>query len=158
MHVGEIVYRRGYITELPFVRGRTAAELDRLIGYRAGRLAEGWALLHLVRMPGPDEFEFRGYSHMSGGIAAGEHRTAEGQLHQSGYDLGKLKQEIIRNKFRIAGARRLVKIVPNRTSFGAKDFPPGAGIPQWELRREMPFRVAELIPPADAAGGAGARR
>lgn len=145
LRLGRIVHRRGYVTQLPFVRGKSGRELDRLIGYRAGRMADGWALLELIEMPGPDDFEFRGYSHLSGGIAAGESRTAEGRLRDGGYDVAKLKRDVIASKFRVTGPSRLVKVVPNRVAFGGDDYPPGAGIPQWELKRDLAFRVAALI-------------
>lgn len=157
MKVGETIKLKGYITQLHFVRGRKGLQLEKLLGFKAGRLNMGWAMLYLTKLPKPSDFQFRGYTQMSGGVSQGhldnplDRRTAEKRLEDDNYDVVKLKEWIIRDVFSVSGSKRLVKIVPNpdgkrRTN---KDYPPGKGIPQWELITRMPFKVAAVMLPGE---------
>lgn len=154
--VGQAIKAAGYITQYHFVARKTGAQLERLIGYKAGRLGEGWMMLYLTQMPGPMDFKFRGYSQMSGGVSKGHLKTKEDLFaaqrdkelkFAQEYDVQKLKQAIIKNVFRLSGSKRLVKVIPNKRASGSKDYPPGAGIPQWELVKKLSFKVGEIIPP-----------
>lgn len=156
MEVGDSLSIKGYITQLHFVAKKTGAQLESLLGFKAGRMGLGWAMLHLAKMPKPSDVQFRGYSRMSGGIAKGhlknplDKRTAEQKLEDDEYDVVKLKEAIIKTVFTISGTKRLVKIIPNRKPSGNKDYPPGAGIPQWELVKPLKFKVAAVILPDGA--------
>lgn len=153
MNVGDTLNIKGYITQMHFVVKKSGPQLENLLGFKAGRLGFGWAMLHLTKLPKPSEFQFRGYSQMSGGIAKGhlknplDKRTAEQRLEDDNYDVVKLKEQIIKNVFAISGVKRLVKIIPNKKPSGNKDYPPGSGIPQWELVKPMKFKVAGVILP-----------
>jgi len=153
MEVGDTLSVKGYITQLHFVAKKSGPQLESLLGFKAGRLGYGWAMLHLAKVPKPSEFQFRGYSQMSGGISKGhlknpiDKRTAEQKLEDDNYDVVKLKEAVIKNVFVISGAKRLVKIIPNKKPSGTKDYPPGAGIPQWELIKPLKFKVAAVILP-----------
>src|SRR5215470_17227242 len=70
----------GYVTQHHFLRGQDARELERRVGYGAGRLKDGFYLLFLNRVPKPDEFELRGYSHLPGGKPVGATDDAEAHL------------------------------------------------------------------------------
>jgi len=130
--------------------------LESLLGYKAGRLAGGWALLDLTRLPTPNDFEFRGYSYLSGGIIQGhkeenkDGKTAEVRLKDGNFDVLALKKSLIKNTFSVSGTKRLVKILPKDPPSGNKDYPPGLGIPQWELIKKMPFRVTAVMLPGGA--------
>jgi hypothetical protein len=151
--LGETVKAKGYVTQLHFVRAKTGPQLEAILGFRADRLGFGWALLFLMEMPKPDDFEFRGMSQMSGGVPEGhredrkDRRTAEERLKDAGTDLARLKQRIIDEVFATRGIRRLCKVIPNRDAFGSRDYPPGADVPQWELVNKLRFKVVGLIPP-----------
>lgn len=156
MKVGEKDSFKGYVTQMHYVAGKSSSALESLLGYKAGRLAGGWALLALTRMPKPNEFEFRGYSYFSGGVVEGhledtkDRRTAEIRLKDGLYDVEKLKDAIIRNTFAVSGSKRLVKIVPREPPSGKKDYPPGSGVPQWELTKKLPFVVIGVMDPDQA--------
>ena len=153
MDVGDTLKRKGYITQFHYLAKKTAPQLERLLGFKAGRLGLGWAMLYLTKMPTPADFQFRGYSQMSGGIEMGhlqnpvDRRTAEQKLEDDDLDVVKLKEMIIKTVFATSGSKRLVKVVPNRPPTGSKDYPPGAGIPQWELIKSLPFKVGMVILP-----------
>jgi hypothetical protein len=153
MEVGETVRMKGYITQFHFLAGKGASRLESLLGYKAGRLAGGWALLDLCKLPGPADFEFRGYSYLSGGIIEGHKdenkggKTAEIRLKDGNFDVAALKESLIKKTFCISGAKRLVKIVPKDPPSGNKDYPPGSGVPQWELMKKLPFKVSAVMLP-----------
>ena len=153
MEVGETIRAKGFITRLHFLRKKKGSQLERLLGYKAGRLGFGWAMLYLNKLPKVSDFEFRGYSQMSGGISMGhlenplDKRTAETKPKDCGYDVLALKRAIIKNTFAVSGVKRLVKVIPNKPPSGSKDDPPGSGIPQWELTKTMDFTFAAVIPP-----------
>jgi len=155
MKVGDKVRATGYFTKAIFLRGQSSLEVERRIGYRRGRLSAGWWLLFLERKPMVSEFEFRGYSQMSGGISQGhlpnpsDPRTAEQRLRDSGSDLGRQKTDIVNRVFTVTGANRLAKVIPIRGEFGESDYPPGSGIPQWTLTRNANLQatvVAKIEP------------
>lgn len=142
---------KGYVTKAKFIRGQSAGELEARLGFRKGRLNGGWRLYFLDEMPRPDDFEYRGYSQMSGGVERGHNparsdgRTAEDRLRGSGADLMRLKERTVREVFAISGSERLAKVVPNDPATGENDYPPGTGIPQWQLTRELVFHLAAKL-------------
>jgi hypothetical protein len=149
------VYRmKGFFTKALYLRSQPAREVEVRLGYAAGRLAAGWWLLFLEQLPAPDEFEFRGYSQMSGGIPQGHldpgGRNAEQRLRDDGVNVPRLKQNMAVNGFRVSGPERLAKVLPLVPAAGPMPYPPGSGIPQWELvKRDLPFRAAALIKPGE---------
>ncbi len=154
--VGHVVSRKGYFTKGMFLRSQPPREVEKRLGFEAGRMRDGWWLLLLTELPGPNDFEVRGYSQMSNGIAQG-HLTAppdplnaEQRLRAEGYDVVRIKTGLIRDVFRLAGPDRLAKAVPKA---GGALYPQGSGIPQWELTRELKWRVAAFVPPGASYTG-----
>jgi hypothetical protein len=153
------VRKTGFVTKALFLRGRTTKELEARLGYAAGRLEGGYWLLFLEQMPTPEDFEFMGYSQMSGGIPLGHlhppgGRTAEQSLIADGMDMSRLKKKVIRETFRIDGPERLAKVIPLDPAQGPMPYPPGSGIPQWRIVEPgLNFRVAEQIAPGGAYFG-----
>jgi hypothetical protein len=159
--LGQPVHRSGFVTQALYLRGQEAHELERRLGYRSGRLAAGWWLLFLTKMPAPHEFEIAGYSHLSGGVAQGhlarppDPRTMESRARDEGLDLARVKKGLIRDTFSVLGERpqRLAKVLPVAGEFGGADYPPGSGIPQWKLTKKLPFVVAAFVGPGQVYAG-----
>lgn len=153
MRPGEKVQMKGYITQNHYLAGKSCSRLESLLGFKAGRLSGGWALLALTQLPKPDDFEFRGYSYLSGGMEKGHDsalssgKTMEVKLKDGNFDLAKLKAAIIKNTFSVSGSKRLVRVVPKDPPSGNKDYPPGLGVPQWELIRKLGFVVLGIMEP-----------
>ncbi|QZH74961.1 MAG: hypothetical protein JY451_15170 [Erythrobacter sp.] len=155
MAVGDRVTKRGFFTKALYLRSQPSHELEQRLGYRTGRLSQGWSLLFMDDMLTETDFEFRGYSQMSGGVAQGhlpnppDPRNSEQWLRDNNFDLPRLKQKIIREVFAYTGHERLAKVVPLAGEFGEDDYPPGSGIPQWTIVRPkgVQFRVAAEIGP-----------
>ena len=159
MLINTTIDRCGFFTKAHWLRMQTSAEVERRVGYRAGRLTQGWYLLFLTKVPTPEQFEFRGYSYLSGGIERGhlpippDPRNVEQRLKAGGYDIARMKQNVIRDVFRLDGSNRLAKVIPVQDEFGAEDYPVGSGIEQWALTVPLPFRVAAFIGPGQTYQG-----
>jgi hypothetical protein len=155
-HVGEFQRLEGDFSKALYYRGQPANEVERRIGYRAGRLRNGWWLMFLTVLPAVDQFEYRGYSQMSRGIEQGhlpQNRwapTAEDRLGRAGNDLKAMKQKTLAEMFRLSGHERLAKVRPVAREHGdpdVADYPPGTGIPQWTLTKPLVWVAAAYIGP-----------
>ena len=145
---------KGYVTIFSAVTGQSHGELERRLGFGAGRLSNGYRAFQLSEPIGPDDFEWKDRTRYSGGWhydpSIGEYvqRTDELRAHlgkKYGYDEKVVDRRI--QDFRAAqlkrlnvrsGPNRVVKIIPNDpgTSFPDSPF---EGIPQWNLTREKQF-------------------
>jgi hypothetical protein len=146
----------GFFTKARFLRQQSAAELERRLGYAQGRLSMGWWLLFLEEMPTPKDFEFMGYTYMSGGVIQGHLRpgpTAEQRLKNAKYDVFGLKRRSIVQTFRLFGPDRLARVVPIAGESGPMPYPPGSGFPQWTLTRPLLFRAWGSIGPGQIYSG-----
>jgi hypothetical protein len=166
---GEVQQLKGDFSKALYYRMKPASEVERLIGYRAGRLRDGWWLMFLTIKPNVDQFEYRGYSQMSGGIVEGHlpqnqgNPTAEARLVAGGFNLtgtsyqtDGLKQKTIREVFELAGPNRLAKVRPVAAAHGdpdIPDYPPGLGIPQWTLTTPLPWVAAAFVGPGQVYDG-----
>lgn len=59
---------KGYITHLAAITGRTAEEIEVILGLREGDLALGADIYRLARLPRTDEFLPRGYTTLVDGL------------------------------------------------------------------------------------------
>lgn len=132
---------KGYITERKYLWG-TVAEIEKKIGYHSGRLRTGFFVAHLDRIPNLDEFDLAGYSNVA------EHRFASSGL-TSKIDVNKVKQMAL-DKMQKIGSKNLIKIFANtrhNASMSNDDqYPPGDGVPQWKLTKEMSMTVIKEVP------------
>lgn len=163
LRVGEMQKLQGDFSKALYYRSQSSSEVERRIGYRAGRLREGWWLMFLTVLPTPEQFEYRGYSQMSGGREQGHlpqyssGPTAEDRLKSGGFNLTGsehqqrgLKQKTIAEVFRLSGPERLAKVRPVAREHGdpdVPDYPPGAGIPQWTLTQSLIWVAAAFVAP-----------
>ena len=165
LRVGQETPMAGYVLRLDTIRGQPPAELERRLGYRPGRLAQGWRLLFLLDRPAPEQIELRGYTHWSDGAPSGHlvpeaaraGRRAEDLLRSdhgfSAQDLLKTKRGIIDRYFLLQDPSRIVKVLPVTPHTDAETYPPGTGIQQWRLAAPLRFRVKALVPPGQAYTG-----
>lgn len=151
--VGQADYFRGFFTRALHLRGKPAIELEDILGFERGRLGQGWWLLFMLELPGPHDFEFRGYTQMSGGIEQGhlasppDRRTAEERVKDLGHSdasMAAFKRRFVADNFVLHGPYRLAKLLPKA---GGAGYPPGRGIPQWELTAKRRFLVAAEVGP-----------
>jgi hypothetical protein len=65
--LGTTVTASGCLTRLIDIVSRSPTALEDLVGFRRGRLASGFSILLLKQPLGASDFEFFGYTYMSGG-------------------------------------------------------------------------------------------
>jgi hypothetical protein len=160
--VGDTIDMTGYFLQLKFIRGQSPAELERRIGFRPGRLSQGWYLFFMLRLPTPDDYEMHGYTHFSGGMVQGHltHATRPPIQEQrltleqgwSAADVRRFKERQIAT-FSISGFERLAKVIPIIDHSAIETYPPGSGIPQWKAVKPLPFRVKAALGPNQAYTG-----
>jgi hypothetical protein len=143
----------GFITQEKYVRNKSLGELERLLGFRTGRLSKGAKIYYLTQLPGTEQFHFRGYSQVAGdkyekeyGKASVVDRPAQGESEKDFRErVLRIKKHIIQTVWAETGPDRLVKISANIRHTQEETYPPGLGIPQWELAAGMPARlIAEI--------------
>lgn len=136
MNVGDLIFVDGYFTQDKFLAGRTLAEIERVLGYQKGRLAEGAFFAVLMELP--NDFELAAYSNVAG------HRFEM----PGGLDVAKIKANA-RQSWDMAGLQRLVKACPHtRHNAGIgldQQYPPGLGVPQWQSRSKLRARVVDIV-------------
>ncbi len=133
---------KGCITKEICLSGRTLSEIERILGFHKGRLAKGMVVLALTRKPKANEFEFGGYTQVA------SHHFEE-NYGGVALDESKAKENIIKNVFKTHGPNRLVKVLPNiRHDLAMSDdhqYPPGLGVPQWNLTKEIEMKVVGIV-------------
>ncbi|MCC3158606.1 hypothetical protein LJ737_15255 [Hymenobacter sp. 15J16-1T3B] len=141
MFLNQTISVSGCITQEKFIKGRTLSELERLLGFHAGRLEKGIIVAALLQLPDIDQFELLGYTQVA------EHNFSANALN--GLDINKLKAMVRQNVFTTVGNDRLVKIKPNtpHSEYMSNDeqYPPGSGVPQWKLISKMDAEVIAIV-------------
>lgn len=144
MHLNESIQVRGCITQEKYVKGKTTRELERILGFKAGRLQPGFVMAALEQIPNNDQFDLLGYSQV-----AGHHFSPEAT---KGLDVDKLKTMVRTEVFALAGLNRLVKILPNAPHqiymSNDEQYPPGLGVPQWKLVKPVYAKIVAIFPAA----------
>lgn len=129
---------RGFFTTQLYLQGQTLREIELRLGFDQGRLSLGAWFATPSQLPGPNDFEFAGYSQVAG------HRTAK----EYGEDINNPKNDnekkayLLRKRsviehWQLYGSNRLIKVIPmiGHTLNMSDDYqyPPGTGVPQWKI-------------------------
>jgi hypothetical protein len=138
VNLGDIVTVSGCFTKEKFIAGRTLAEIERILGFRAGRLSLGMAVVALTELPGLSQFELAAYSNVA------THRRQE----PDGLNIEKLKADA-RATWTTIGFERIVKILPATRHDPAMNpdiqYPPGSGAPQWMATAPLRGKVVAVV-------------
>jgi hypothetical protein len=134
----------GFVTLQLHLQGQTLEEIERRLGFDSGRLSLGAWFATPTRLPGPDDFQFAGYSQVAG------HYTKARYGNINDPDTGWEKQAYVLRKknviagWQLYGINRLIKVVPmighSPNLSNDYQYPPGNGIPQWKIVRPIMFR------------------
>ena len=137
LEVNKIIFAKRYFTERKFFHG-TLHDLDIKIGYHGTRLAKGFFIAQLLKIPDLNEFELWGYSIT----------PAHKYINPKNIDIQKLKA-ITRNHFLQIGSNNLLKIfqitMHNINMDDDMQYPIGIGIPQWKLVQPVPMKIIKKI-------------
>ena len=154
MNIGDILAVSGCYTKEKFIAGRTLQEIEPILGFHAGRLAQGMAVVALMRLPELAEFDLAAYSNVA------THRY----VTPTGLNLEKLKAEALAS-WRTEGFERVVKVLSALRHDKEMEldiqYPPGQGAPQWNLKVPLMGRVVGIVNqypdgryvPSDRVGG-----
>ncbi|NKC32817.1 hypothetical protein [Falsiroseomonas selenitidurans] len=174
LQVGDFTQATGFFTRLIAVVGQPPNELERRLGFHAGRLAQGWMLLALKEAIAPGEFAFAGYTNSAGGRTAatlpsgvtlpvGIDEAMRSRSSEIDRRLGAGwygAQRSLAESFVLTGPQRIVKVVPRMRHMAAmpdeEQYPPGSGVPQWILLKPKRFIVAAIVRPSAMHLGGGA--
>ena len=138
MHAGDLVPVSGCFTKEKFIAGRTLAEIERILGFHAGRLSAGMAVVALTELPSIQQFDLGAYSNVA------THR----QGSQEGLNIERIKADA-RGTWTTFGFERVVKVIPATGHNPAVNpdiqYPPGLGAPQWIARVPLMGRVIAVV-------------
>lgn len=139
--IGQLVNDvRGFVTDEKFLRGRTLEAIETCLGFHRGRLAQGAAFVVLCNPPNFFEFSPKGYSQV-----AGHHYDEKYGNRQ--LDHVRLRRNIVQHwKDR---KTQIIKVYPtirhNNDMTNDEQYPPGKGIPQWEVTVGLSGRVVAIL-------------
>jgi hypothetical protein len=156
MIIGQTTHVYGYVTQLKYVQGKSLADLENLLGFQTGRLAQGAVILALKQLPAPEQFTFGGYTQVADHHFKeqyGDNSILKQPQGENDRDyrarILKIKTNIIKTVWAETGPERLVKvkaITPHNNNIQLDDqYPPGQGIPQWKLLAGISARVVAEI-------------
>lgn len=141
LKIGKTLNCSGCITERKFLAG-SVREFERRLGYKPSRLLNGFHIAHLKRIPKPAEFMIKGYTNVA------THNFEKQFKNPSNHYVDNLKMMAFK-KFELIGATNLIKILPitphNNYKSDDEQYPPGGGIPQWELIDKLPFTIFQYV-------------
>src|SRR4051812_48029791 len=87
MFLHQFISVRGCITQEKFIKGKSLAELERILGFQKDRLKAGIVVAALLQRPAKSQFELLGYTQVA------EHKFDTDVLKR--LDVDKLKELVI---------------------------------------------------------------
>jgi hypothetical protein len=163
LKLGSTILAKGCLTRLIDVVNREPALLEDLVGFYRFRLRQGFYFLLLRQALLPRDFEFFGYTYMSGGklglpsnnptIESARPKVHDALMASLQSDGPKVAADVIEQFVRtiqLKGQERYVKIVPfigQDRSMGSADQYPSSklGIKQLNLKEKKEFLVAAEV-------------
>ena len=153
LSVGQQVFASGYFTMLDFIEKLSPSELERSLGFHAGRLADGFAIVALAtgQQLNPGEIDLAASTRWSGGVVGARGLEIGALLNERGQSVDQLKQKVCR--FFLSGRGRTpAKLLPVAAHSAGMLYPdaealaPGirSGVPQFKLRVPKPFTVVRV--------------
>lgn len=140
--MNDVVRVKGCVTQEKYLKGRTIQEIEKILGFQAGRLTAGATIAALQQVPETDQFELAGYTQVA------THRFDKDKALAK-LEENKLKQMLRTNVFAVNGPGRLVKVIPVTPHDTLLDeniqYPPGLGVPQWKLTTLVWAKVVAKI-------------
>lgn len=148
MQPGEIIYPQGFFTQLKYLAGQNLSEIELRLGFRSGRLANGAYVVQAEELPKIDQFNLTGYSQVSGDRfkTNGLYDATKLNRMSGNADVEILKAMVL-SKWQTSGPDSLVKVIPVIRHSDFETYPPGSGVPQWEVTVALRCHVATFIEP-----------
>lgn len=158
---GMITVNGGFFTFLKYIRDLDRSEMERAVGFEAGRLLSGFWIAELApdEVLAPDEFELAASTRWSAGtMKLGPDRPETGiesVLVQRGEDVQRLRTKVAAFMAR-RGGNTPAKVLPTLRHTEGMRYPdaevlgPGirSGIPQFKLLAQKRFAIVRIERPA----------
>jgi hypothetical protein len=129
---------KGCFTQDKFIAGKSLRDIEKILGFKEGRLARGGYVYALTRLPEKNEFQVAGYTNVSLHNFKMPKDLNVDVLKRNAMELWELK-----------GWNRLVKVVPiiphDKTKPDDEQYPHARGVPQWVVTKELPCMVAGAL-------------
>ncbi|NND94648.1 MAG: hypothetical protein HKN45_07245 [Flavobacteriales bacterium] len=107
-------------------------QLARVLGFKPSYLNGGYAILQSQEIPKRDGFKIAAYTNVP------THDFDKKFPNSAKYDV----IPMVMKKFKRLGPYGLAKVIPlTRRATTSEDFPPGTGVAQWILTREIAMKV-----------------
>jgi len=140
------VYQKGFFTTQRYLQGKTLVEIERLLGFREGRLSKGAWFFVANRLPGTNDFDLAGYSQVAGHRTHQQYgSTLNNPSSPSNADALEVQKKNAIACWSLHGRDRLIKVKPeiehNSTLSDDFQYPPGHGIPQWKVKNLITCRA-----------------
>ena len=146
MKVNTTEWLTGFVTQAKYLKGRDLRYIEQLLGYETGRLKHGAWFCECQQLPTLDQFELAGYSQVAGHRFDAAFDTANYHKDKEALRTRKL---LAMSAWQPTGGDSLVKVIPvtphDRNRSDEEQYPPGLGIPQWRIIRQLPFRVVSKV-------------
>jgi len=150
MVVNDVIHMSGFFTQQIFLQGRTLREIEMLLGYHSGRLLKGAFFAVGIELPGIDKFHLAGYSQVASQHTSTQYgKNLNSPQNKWDKDAYIIKKKNAMRNWSLNGAERLIKVIPNIAHINDikpdKQYPPGQGIPQWQLIFPISWRIIAEI-------------
>ena len=133
---------------MKFIAGQTLPEIERRLGFRTDRLSGGAFIAQASELPGLYAFNPMAYSQISGDRfqTNGNYDANKANALFPNTDAIKLR-EIVLGIWPLSGPDSLVKVLPVIAHSATETYPPGSGVPQWEITAPIRSRVVAFVQP-----------
>ncbi len=136
---------RGFIVPKEFISGRTLAELERILGFKQGRLKQGAAFAKLFNLPDKHELAYFGSTE----TAAHHFAERREELRNQGVDVIGHHQLNEASYHYLNASTQLIKVIPlkdhNPLLSEDENWPSGAGAMQYKLVVTKPAMIIDVI-------------
>ena len=157
MFVNDTLHLDGFFTQQLWLQGQSMPEIEKRLGFHAGRLKEGCIILAAIKVPEAGDFEFAGYSQVAAHKTAQQYGSLNQTSNKSEADAYAIRKKNVMAGWGTYGQSRLIKILPgirhNSALTNDYQYPPGTGIPQWKLVKQVAFKVINILAPAEYPNG-----
>ena len=136
----------GCFTLEHFLRGRNLIEMERLLGFREGRLLKGASFYRATVLPELNEFELAGYTQIPTARIMTEHILDKEKQQKvfGNVNYAKLK-ELARETWCLSGRETLIKVKPVIPHSESETYPEGLGVPQWIITVPILCKLIKFI-------------
>jgi hypothetical protein len=147
----------GCFTKQIYLQGKTLPEIERILGFHAGRLSQGAKFVVATQLPGIDDFDLAGYTQVAGHHTTAVYGNINSPAGNNAANAYRIQKQNAMRSWGLTGTDRLVKVLPaighDKDMNPDKQYPPGQGVPQWIVKWERKINCREICEVKDYFNG-----